>query len=69
MTEQKQKRKQQRRLYRMNDVIQMYDLSKPTIYRMIKSGLFPKPVKVGERAVRWKGSTLAVWEDGLREAE
>ena len=33
-------------------------LSKSEIYRRIKSGKFPAPVKLGERASAWRNSDL-----------
>ena len=36
-------------------------LSRSTIYRLMRAGQFPEPVKVGLRAVRWRESDLATW--------
>lgn len=33
-------------------------LSKSSIYRMMATGTFPKPVKVGARAVRWVATDI-----------
>jgi len=35
--------------------------SRATIYRWIKEGNFPKPVHIGPNMVRWKASDLEVW--------
>ena len=32
----------------------MTQLSKATIYRMIKAGTFPRPIKIAQRAVGWR---------------
>lgn len=40
-------------LLRKKDVINELGLSTSTIYRQIHCGLFPKPIKVGKRAVGW----------------
>lgn len=37
-------------------------LSKSTIYQLIKDGLFPKPVKIGHRAVGWRESDIVNWQ-------
>jgi prophage regulatory protein len=37
-------------------------LSKSTIYQLIKDGTFPKPVKLGRRAVGWRESDIAGWQ-------
>ena len=39
-------------LLRMPDVMRASGLARPTIYRGIRSGLFPKPVKIG-RVSAW----------------
>jgi len=36
-----------------------------SLYDLMKEGLFPKPVKIGKRAVGWRKSDLDAWLDGL----
>jgi predicted DNA-binding transcriptional regulator AlpA len=36
-----------------------------TIYRRIKVGAFPPPVRVARRRVAWRESDVAAWQDGL----
>ena len=38
-------------------------LSRSTIYLRIKKGSFPKPIKLGERAVGWIESEIYDWLD------
>ena len=38
-------------------------LSRSTIYLRIKKGTFPKPVKLGERAVGWIEPEIDSWLD------
>ena len=38
---------------RINEVCRKTELSKSTIYRLIKNGKFPKPKKIGPRARIW----------------
>ena len=33
-------------------------ISRSTIYRLKKQGRFPTPIRVGDRAVRWKESEI-----------
>lgn len=40
-------------LWRLPKVLEKTTLSEPTIYRLMKTGLFPKPIKIGNRAVAW----------------
>ena len=36
-------------------------LSRASIYRLMRSGRFPLPVRVSAAAVRWKASDVAAW--------
>ena len=36
-------------------------LGRSTIYRVMREGLFPVPIRVGPRAVRWPEHELAAW--------
>jgi prophage regulatory protein len=36
-----------------------------TIYRKIKSGTFPQPVRIGLRRVAWRESDIATWQSNL----
>ncbi|MBI1888011.1 MAG: AlpA family phage regulatory protein [Nitrosomonadales bacterium] len=40
-------------------------LSRATIYRMIKSGKFPRPLSTGAGAVRWRQSDVIAWQRSL----
>jgi len=37
-----------------------------TIYRKIKAGTFPPPVRVGRRRVAWRESDIAAWQQSLQ---
>jgi prophage regulatory protein len=39
----------------------LFQISRPTIYRWIKEGKFPRPVHLGANMVRWKTSHLETW--------
>lgn len=53
------------RLLRLRDVTARTGMSRSTIYRRIDDKTFPKPVKVGDFAVRWRESTIDGWIAGL----
>jgi prophage regulatory protein len=36
-----------------------------TIYRKMKAGTFPQPVRVGKRRVAWRESDIAAWQASL----
>lgn len=44
------------------DVAIRYDVSRPTIWRWVKRGNFPQPVKLSNGATRWRISDLLDWE-------
>ena len=44
------------RLLRRREVEEITGLSRSSIYRLMADGEFPRPVKVGSAAVRWRAS-------------
>ena len=36
-------------------------LSTSSVYRLMREGLFPEPIRVGRRAVRWPASEIDEW--------
>ena len=56
-----------RKLLRLPQVKDLTGLSRATIYRYVDAGDFPRPVKLGTRAVAWHASDVAAWIEG-REA-
>ena len=49
------------RLLRRRDVERITGMSRASIYRLMQKSDFPRPVKVGSTAVRWKESDIATW--------
>lgn len=49
------------RLLRVDEVTRITGLARSTIYKMMDSGTFPRPLRVGERAVRWRESDVVAW--------
>ncbi len=52
-------------LLRLPDVIARIGFSRAWIYAAVADGRFPKPLKVGGRAVAWRASDVAAWIDAL----
>ena len=50
-----------KRYYRRATVEDMLGLSRSTIYRMMQDGEFPRPVKIGRRAVGWSSKEIERW--------
>ena len=48
-------------ILRLHDVKARCALSKTTIYRLIESGLFPKPIRLGPNSVGWIAEELEKW--------
>ena len=42
-------------------------LSCSTIYMMMSEGRFPRPIKIGRRAVGWRASDVEEWLKALNE--
>lgn len=49
------------RILRLGDLTRLTRLSKASIYRQIKAGSFPRPVKLGPRAVGWHQDEIDHW--------
>jgi len=49
------------RIYRRPDVEKLVGLSRSTLYAMMAEGSFPKPVKLGKRAVGWREADVLDW--------
>ena len=46
-------------LLRRDEVEAQTGLSRSAIYRLMRAGQFPEPIKVGPRAVRWPQSEIS----------
>lgn len=53
------------RLYNARKVAALLGVHKATIYYWMRGSGFPKPQKIGPRTVRWKGSQIAEYLDGM----
>lgn len=52
---------EQTRILRFRDVEQLVRLSKGSIYRLIGKGTFPRPIRLGARAVGWHRDEVEGW--------
>ena len=43
------------------ELIKRLKISKTSIYRMIKAGKFPRPLRLGARASRWREDEIMQW--------
>ena len=51
------------KLLRLSAVKDFTGLSRSGLYVMVKEGTFPRPVKIGLRAVAWRSSDVSKWID------
>ena len=47
--------------YRRTSLEEMLGISRSTIYRMMHVGEFPRPIKLGRRAVGWREDEIEQW--------
>jgi prophage regulatory protein len=50
------------RLIRLPEVRRLVGLSHSSIYRLVSQGRFPVPLKISERAVRWRYADILEWQ-------
>lgn len=58
-----------KKIYRLPDVMHMTGLSRSSIYLRISTDEFPKPVKIGRRAVGWPEDSIIAWQSKMMEAQ
>ena len=49
------------RLIGRKEVLILIGISNATLWRWIKAGRFPAPLKIGQKKVAWRSSVLAHW--------
>lgn len=49
------------RLIGRKEVLILIGISNATLWRWIKTGRFPAPMKIGKKKVAWRSSILAHW--------
>lgn len=55
------------RMLRIDKVLELFPISKVSLYRLIKDGKFPAPMKLGATNV-WSSAELRNWLDSNRKA-
>ena len=48
-------------LLTIKQVVEITSFTRPTIYTLMRISDFPRPIKTGLRAVRWKRSDIDHW--------
>lgn len=57
------------RILKLPEVLEVTGLSKSTLYRLIKSGDFPKPVRLTSQRVGWLASQVQAWMESLQAVD
>ena len=58
-----------KKMYRLPEVMNMTGLSRSSIYLRVSTDEFPKPVKIGRRAVGWPEDSIIAWQSKMMEAQ
>ena len=53
-------------LLNINQVSSLVNLSKTSIWQMVKEKKFPAPLKIGQRARAWKAADIDKWINSLK---
>ena len=61
-------RDEQLRLLTAKEVCRLASISNATLYRLIKAGTIPKPLKIGPQVTRFRADEIAAWIEA-RSAE
>ena len=49
------------KLYRMAEVVRITGLRPSTVYKQIREGRFPKPIKITSRTSAWTNKSIDNW--------
>ena len=50
-------------MIRLAEVCRFLGLSRSTIYKKLSEGSFPMPLRLGDRAIRWRIDEIEAWRD------
>ena len=51
----------EKRALKLEEVLGLVSLSSATVYRMMSRGEFPRSVRIGVRATRWRSDEVEEW--------
>ena len=58
----------EKRILRLPAVLERIQLSKSTVYAMLKRGDFPQPIALGPRARAWRTEDIENWLNSREQA-
>ena len=56
-------------IIRLKKLISWLNVSRSFIYTQIKSGNFPAPIRLGQRAIAWRVQDVRSWIESRQSAE
>ena len=56
-------------IIRRKDIEERLKISRSSIYAMMSQDEFPKPVRLGRRAVGWKSTDIEKWLQDLQDGQ
>lgn len=56
-------------LLRIGEVVQLLGISKPTVYRLMNEGEFPRPIRLSKARVAWLQADLETWLESRPTSE
>lgn len=54
-------------LLRVKDVERELGISRTTIWRLVKAGAFPRPLRITSKAIAWRRFDIEAWQEQLAE--
>jgi prophage regulatory protein len=51
---------------RQKSLLSLIGFSGPTLWRKVKAGTFPKPVKLGEKMTAWRYEDIEAWMEAQK---
>lgn len=59
---------EEERLLRVKDVIEKIGISRSRLFRLVAADKFPQPIRIADRAARWRLSQGMEWMDSRPDA-
>lgn len=56
-------------IVRLPEVMAIVSLGRTSIHRGVKSGWFPAPIKLTQRAIGWRRADVIAWIDSRQKAQ
>ena len=58
----------EKRLIGRAEVEELLGVSRPTVFRMVRDGRLPRPIKIGPKSNRWRGKDILAIVENMQRA-